>query len=212
MSRGYKIAVADDEPVMREYFQKVLPEMGHQVVAVAGTGKELVEQCARARPDLVIADIRMPDMDGLEAVEQINKTRPVPTVLVTGHDDPTYVNRAQAGPAMAYLVKPITQADLGPAVAMAVTRFEQMQGLRKEATDLRQSLEDRKLIERAKGIVMRRLHLDEPEAYRRLQRMAADNNRKLTDVANEVLNAEQVFQPLEDGGREYRGAREHHGR
>src|SRR5947209_14368537 len=104
MNRAYKIAVADDEPVMQEYFQKVLPVMGHQVVAVAGTGKELVEQCARTRPDLIIADIRMPDMDGLEAVEQINRTRPVPTVLVTGHDDPSYVSRAQSGPALAYLV------------------------------------------------------------------------------------------------------------
>jgi response regulator NasT len=213
MNRAYRIAVADDEQIMRECFERLVPLLGHKVVAAAATGRQLVEECARAQPDLVITDIKMPDMDGIEAVQQMNRERPVPAVLVTGHDSPELVERAIAIPALAYLVKPIKPTDLGPAIVLTMSRFEQLQALRRDAADLKQALEERKVIERAKGIVMHRLRLEESEAHRALQRLAADHNRKLIDVVHEVIKAEQMFQSLEGSGewRGHRQGREHGG-
>jgi response regulator NasT len=113
-------------------------------------------------------------------------------ILVSAHHDPELIRRAEADHIMAYLVKPIKQGDLGPAIALAMRRFEQFEQLRQEAADLRQALEDRKLIERAKGILMRRASLDEPTAFRRLQKTASDKNLKLVDVARMIVTAEEA--------------------
>jgi response regulator NasT len=190
-----RVAVADDERDMREFLQEVLPRLGHQVVAVAETGKQLAERCRETHPDLIITDIKMPDMDGIEAAELANRERPVPVVLVSGHDDPDLVVRAGTDSVMAYLLKPVREGDLKTAIYLAVLRFEHFQKLIKEAASLRQAMEDRKLIERAKGILMKRARIDEPEAFRRLQRLASDKNRKLVEIAQMILLAEEAFQP-----------------
>ena len=156
MSRALRIAVADDEPDVRDYFRRILPRLGHQVVAVAQTGRELVEQCRATRPDLVITDIKMPDMDGIEAAVAIGRDEPVPIILVSAYHHPQLFERAQGEHILAYLVKPAKQADLEAAITIAMQRFEQFQALRREAADLRQALEDRKVIERAKGLLMKR--------------------------------------------------------
>ena len=195
MNQSYRIAVADDEADMREYFATILPRLGHKVVAVAENGRQLVEMCRRERPDLVITDIKMPDMDGIAAASQIYQEQPLPVILVSAYHHAELVERAEADHVMAYLVKPIKQADLGPAIAIATRRFAQFESLRKEATDLRQALEDRKVVERAKGILMNRAGLDEQAAFRRLQKMASDRNRKLVDVAQMILVAEEAMQP-----------------
>ncbi len=114
-----RIAVADDEPDMREYFSKILPRLGHEVVAVAATGTELVEQCRRARPDLIITDIKMPDMDGLDAAAEICRERPVPVILVTGYQDRHHRRRARQPHVRVYLVKPIKRVDLEASIAAA---------------------------------------------------------------------------------------------
>jgi response regulator NasT len=194
MNTSLRIVVADDEADMRDYFRKSLPRLGHQVVGVAQTGRELIEQCRALAPDLVITDIRMPDLDGIDAAVEIYRERPVPVILVSAFHDPELIARAEADHILGYLVKPIKQADLGPAVALAVRRFEQFETLRHEAADLRQALEDRKVIERAKGILMKRAALDEPEAFRRLQRLASDKGRKLVDIAHMILTAEEAIQ------------------
>jgi response regulator NasT len=199
MKRVYRIAVADDERDMREYFQRILPELGYEVAAVAENGRQLVERCRDTHPDLVIADIRMPGTDGLEAAEAINRDRPVPVIVVSGYHDENYLQRAREGPVMAYLVKPVKAPDLEAAINLAMARFEEHQQVRAEGAALRQALEDRKLIERAKGAVMRRLHVAEEEAYRRLQKQASSNNRRLVDVAREVVSAEEVFWAMERG-------------
>jgi len=199
MNPALRIAVADDERDTREYFQTVLPTLGHQVVGVAETGPQLVEQCRAARPDLVVADIRMPGLDGIQAAAEINKERPVPFVLVSGYQDAELLERAAAENVMAYLIKPVKAGDLVSAIRLAMLRFEQYQTARREASDLRRSLEERKVIERAKGAVMRRLGVDEAEAYRRLRQQASDRNQKLADVARTVLGAEEVFQALDKG-------------
>jgi CheY-like chemotaxis protein len=137
MSQALRIAVADDEPDLREYFQKVLSRLGHCVVAVAGTGKELVAQCQATHPDLVITDIKMPDLDGIEAAQAICREEAVPVILVSAHQDAQLLKRAEADHIMGYLVKPVRQADLVPAIAQALHRFEQFQTLRQEAAGLR---------------------------------------------------------------------------
>jgi two-component system, response regulator PdtaR len=190
-----RIAVADDEPDMREYFQKSLARLGHKVVAVTHNGRELVEQCRALHPDLVITDIKMPDMDGIEAAIQVYRERPVPVILVSAYHDATLIERAEADHILGYLVKPIKQADLEPVINLAVRRFEQFQELRKEANDLRQALDDRKVIERAKGVIMKRARLDEQDAFRRLQKLASEKSRKLVEVAQMILVAEEAVQP-----------------
>jgi response regulator NasT len=195
MNANLRIAVADDEPDMRLYFQKILPRLGHQVVSVAATGRELVEQCRAHHPDLVITDIKMPDMDGIEAALQLYQERPLPIILVSAFHTTKLIERAEADHVLGYLVKPIKQADLEPTIALAVRRFEQFEELRREADDLRQALADRKLIERAKGIVMKWAGLDEADAFRRLQRLACDQNRKLVDVARMMIAAEEASKP-----------------
>ncbi len=192
---SYRISVADDEPDMRDYFERMLPRMGHQVVSVAENGRQLVEHCLEVRPDLVITDINMPEMDGISAAEEIFRRRPTPVILVSGYHDRELIERAEANHIQAYLIKPIKRADLEPAIALAVARFAEFQSLRKEAADLRQALEDRKVIERAKGILMRRTGLDEAAAFARLQRSASDNNLKLVDAARSIVIADQAFQP-----------------
>jgi response regulator NasT len=196
-SRKLRIAAADDERDTRQFFEEILPHLGHEVVAVVSSGRELIERCRATHPDLVIADIKMPDMDGIQAAAEINREREVPFVLVSGHQDPELLGRAEADYVMAYLVKPVKPPDLAAALALARTRFMQYQQVRREAADLRQSLEERKLVERAKGIVTRRMGLDEQEAFRRLRKLSSDRNLKLVDLARMVLNAEEVFADLE---------------
>jgi two-component system, response regulator PdtaR len=195
MSRHLRIIVADDEVDMRDYLQTILPAIGHSVVAVAEDGKELVEKCRETRPDLVITDIKMPDMDGIDAATEIYQKEAIPVILVSAYHDPVFVRRAEADHIMAYLVKPIKQADLEPAIGIAMHRFEQFKALRKETVDLKQALEDRKVIEKAKGILMKKAGLGEPDAFRRLQKLASDKNRKLVDIAQTILTAEEAFEP-----------------
>ncbi len=194
-----RIAVADDEPDMRVFFRELLPRLGYEVAAEAATGRDLVEQCSRLRPNLIITDVKMPDMDGVRAAAEVNRAGQVPVILVTGHHDADVL--ADGGDyIMAYLAKPIRPVDLQAAIRLAILRFGRFQALVKEAADLRQALEDRKLIEKAKGAVMKRVGLDEDEAFRRLRRMASDHNRKLADVAQQVATAEDLFRLLEKSG------------
>lgn len=195
MTAGLRIAVADDEPEMRDFFEKVLPRFGHQVVAVAENGKQLVEHCRRTQPDLIITDIKMPDLDGIEASDQICKERPVPVILVSAYHDPALIARAEADHVLAYLVKPIGIADLPPAIAIATRRFRELVALRRDCSDLRQALVDRKIIERAKGLLMKVAGIDEDQAFQRLQQLASEQNRKLVDAAQTILAVEKALAP-----------------
>jgi two-component system, response regulator PdtaR len=195
MNQSLKIAVADDELDMRDYFQQMLPLLGHQVIATAKDGRELVELCAATRPDLVITDIKMPDMDGIEAAARIYKNAPVPVILVSAHNDSEFIRRAEGDYILAYLVKPIKQSDLEPAIGIAMQRFKQFNTCRKESSDLKQALEDRKVIEKAKGVLMKKAGLDENDAFRRLQKLASQKNHKLIEIARIILTAEEALEP-----------------
>jgi AmiR/NasT family two-component response regulator len=133
MNLSLRIAVADDEPDMRDYFQKCLARLGHRVVAVARTGRELIEMCRATLPDLVITDIKMPDLDGIDAAIQIYRECPVPVLLVSAYHDAALIERAKAGHILGYLVKPIKQADLRSAIALALRRFKAFEELQRAA-------------------------------------------------------------------------------
>jgi response regulator NasT len=139
MKSALRIAVADDEPDMRDYFQRMLTRLGHQVVVVASTGRELIELCRASMPDLIITDIRMPEMDGIDAAAAVYREHPVPIILVSAYHDSALIERAEADHVLAYLVKPIKRVDLEPTIALVMRRFEQLQALRKDVADLRES-------------------------------------------------------------------------
>jgi response regulator NasT len=195
MIRSLRIVIADDEADLRDYLQETLSVLGHEVVGIAATGRELVEQAHATQPDLVITDIKMPEIDGIDAAVEIFLHSPIPIILVSAYHDHELISRAGESHVLAYLVKPIGQQDLETAISIVMRRFEQFQDLRREAADLRQAMEDRKLIERAKGILMQRAGLSEDEAYRRLNKTARDGNQKLRAVAQSILTAEDLLRP-----------------
>jgi response regulator NasT len=190
-----RIAVADDEPDMRDYFQKILPRMGHEVVSVSENGSSLIEGCRTTHPDLVITDIKMPGMDGIEAANRIASDHPLPVILVSGYLDPELIQRAEDDHVLAYLIKPITKNDLEAAIAIAMRRFEQFQQLRQESTSLPQAFADRRQIERAKAAIMKSRGVDELEAFRLLQKAADERQLRLVAVAEMVLLAVDLLTP-----------------
>ncbi len=195
MTASLSIAVADDEPRMRDYYCSTLPLLGHRVVVVARDGREMVEACRNTLPDLIITDIKMPDMDGIDAVREVVRGEPIPIILVSAYHDAELLDRAHREHILAYLVKPIKQADLEVAISVAMRRFEEFRELHREAGELRGALEDRKIIERAKGILMKKAGLDEPEAFCRLQKLSRDHNQKMVEVARMILGADEAFRP-----------------
>ncbi len=192
MPESLRIIVADDEPRMRDYLWKSLERMGHVVVAGARTGRELIDQCRRFRPDLIICDVKMPEMDGIDAAAEIYQVSAIPVILVSAFCDDELIRRASRKHILAYLVKPIRETDLGPAISVAMERFREFETLRAEAADLKQALEDRKMIERAKGILMLRSGLSEPEAFSRLQKLASRKSQKMIEIARSVVTAEEA--------------------
>lgn len=193
MSHSLRIAVADDEPLMRRWYQQTLSKLGHDIVVCAANGQELVEMCNSAQFDLVISDIKMPELDGIDAVASIREAGPVPVILVSAYHENGFIQRALEQHVLAYFVKPIKQADLETALALVMRRWQEFDALQKQADNLSQALEDRKLIERAKGVLMKRADLEEGDAFRRLQRISQERNEKLVDVARTILTADQAF-------------------
>ncbi len=170
---------------------------GHVVVGIAGTGRRAVEMTRTLEPELVLLDIAMPGLDGISAAREILAARPVPIVMVTGHTDPTLVEQAAAAGVFTYLLKPVSQRDLHPAIQVARARFAELQTLRQQVQDLTEALEVRKVVEQAKGILMKRLQVSEAEAFRRLQRRASAQQRSLREVAEAVREADRFYRELE---------------
>jgi two-component system, response regulator PdtaR len=193
MTSSLKIALADDEPLVLDTLEKMVTHLGHQVLFRVETGRNLVEQCKKNPPDLVITDIKMPDMDGLDAAAAIYELTPTPIIMVSGYHDREFIDRAQENHVLAYLIKPVAAEHLEPAIALAWRRFEEFKAAKSEAADLRKALADRKIIERAKGLMMKHLSIEEPEAFRRLQKLACSKNQKLVDVANMIVTAAEAL-------------------
>lgn len=193
MTETLRIAIADDDAENRRTLTAMLISLGHEVVFAGATGRELMHHCLEESPDLVLTDIDMPDMDGLDAALVIHERSPAPVILLTGFCTPDLIERAEQNHVLGYLIKPVAQTQLDAAIGVAVRRHQEFEMLRREAADLRQSLADRKMIERAKGLLMKHLGVDEPEAFRRLQRFASTKNKKLIEIAETIVTASEAL-------------------
>jgi two-component system, response regulator PdtaR len=191
-----RIVFADDEPESRGYFVKLLARLGHDAIAVS-SGRQLVEVGRASAPDLVITDVMMPDTTGIEAACELGKHRELPVILVTGLEPAELLGEDVVDHIMAYLIKPVGEEQLKVAIPLALKRFEHYLALRDEAASLKQALEDRKAVERAKGALMRRLGVDEEGAYRRLRGRASSTSRKVVEAAREVLAAEEALRAFD---------------
>jgi AmiR/NasT family two-component response regulator len=189
MEQMYKrrIVVAEDESLIRMDIVETLKDQGFDVVGEAGDGLRAIELARELRPDLMVMDIKMPDMDGLSAAEQIAKLR-IPVVFLTAFNQQELVARASEVGAMAFLVKPFSPEDLFPAIEVAFSRFQQLTQLESEVSDLTERLETRKLVERAKGVLGVRMGLSEPDAFRWIQKAAMDRRIGMVDVARTILD------------------------
>jgi response regulator NasT len=190
-----RILIAEDNDLVSLTLEEQLKGQGYDVVGIARSGAEAVALAARLKPDLIMMDIRMPEMEGTEAAARIRDSYPVPIIMLTAYADKETIRRAEAAGALAYLVKPVNENELPPAINIAMARFKEIQALRAQVTELEDSLEARKVIERAKGILMQRLGLNERDAYERLRQRARDKRAKMKDIAQAIIEAEELLGP-----------------
>jgi two-component system, response regulator PdtaR len=179
--------LAEDEALIRLDLAEMLTEEGYEVVGQAGDGERAVELVEELRPDLVVLDVKMPKVDGITAAARIAELRVAPVVILTAFSQRELVERAREAGAMAYVVKPFGKADLIPAIEIARSRFAEVQQLEAEVADLTDRLETRKLVDRAKGVLQRRLGISEPDAFRWIQKTAMDLRRPMREVAEGVV-------------------------
>lgn len=188
-----KILIAHSKQDTRDVLEEAVRELGHEVVDVLASGKQIIDACLNRRPDLIITGVKMPDMDGIDALIRVAKENPLPGIIVTPDADLDLVERAVEDHVMAYLVEPVTKDDLKPAIHLVVLRYQQFQQLHEQIENLTDALDARKVIEKAKGILMKRTELDESEAFQRLQKLASSERKKLVDVAQAILTSDKVF-------------------
>lgn len=186
-----RILVAEDEALIRMDLVEMLQEAGYTVVAQAANGEEAIALATEHRPDLAILDVKMPILDGISAAEKIISI--VPVLMLTAFSQRELVERARDAGVMAYVVKPFTIGDLVPAIEIAISRHTQMRSLAEEVADLHERLETRKIIDRAKGILMKALNLSEPEAFSWIQRAAMDRRLTMKEVAHAVISPEAAL-------------------
>ena len=190
-STPVRILVAEDEALIRMDLVEMLQEAGYTVVAQATNGEEAIALATEHRPDLAILDVKMPILDGISAAEKIISIAPV--LMLTAFSQRELVERARDAGVMAFVVKPFTIGDLVPAIEIAISRHTQMRSLAEEVADLHERLETRKIIDRAKGILMKALNLSEPEAFSWIQRAAMDRRLTMKEVANAVISPEAAL-------------------
>lgn len=191
--KSMRVLIAEDDCAVASGLRQQVESLGHVALGIARTGAQAVKLSRELRPDAVIMDIKMPELDGLEATAAVLERSPTAVIILSGHLERELTERATEAGAMAYLVKPVEAAELEAALQVARRRFEETQELRDQVLSLREALRVRKIVERAKGIIMQRLGIGEAEAYRRLQKRARDQNRKLGDVAQSIVEAEQMI-------------------
>lgn len=184
-----RVLVAEDEALIRLDLVEMLREEGYEVVGEAGDGEEAISLATTLRPDLVILDVKMPKLDGIEAASRITGERVAPVVILTAFSQRELVERAREAGTMAYLVKPFAKRDLVPAIELAISRFAELQALEAEVAGLNDRLEARKLIDRAKGLLMTGQGLSEPDAFRWIQRTAMDKRTSMKAVAEVVIES-----------------------
>lgn len=182
-----RILIADDEAMIRLGLRAMLEDAGHSVVGAVTDGKAALALATSTKPDLIILDIKMPGMDGLEAARQIMAQRPTPIVMLTAYSQRELIEQAKAAAVFAYLVKPLKEELLAPTLELAVSRFREWKALQREARDLQESLEARDIVERAKRTLMEHAHLTERQAYLKIQRTSRTRRVTMRTVAEKIL-------------------------
>lgn len=195
-----KILIAEDEPLVARELSRLVRSLGHLVVGTVETGRRAVEEARVLAPELLLLDIALPGLDGIGVAREILAFRPMPIIMVTAHGDPDLVERAAAAGVMSYLLKPLSDSALRAGIQVACARFAELQALSEQVRGLTEALAVRKVVEQAKGILMKRLQLSESEAFRRLQRRATAERRSLQEVAQAVREADRFFGELETEG------------
>jgi response regulator NasT len=182
-----RIIVADDESIIRMDLKEMLTALGYLVVGEVGDGRSAVNLAREVRPDLVIMDVKMPDMDGIEAASILTTEKIAPVLLLTAFGQRELVERAKEAGVVGYLVKPFRESDLTPAIEVALARFSEFQTLEAEVTDMKDALETRKIVDRAKGLLMSRDSLSEQEAFRRIQKMSMNTRKPMREIADAII-------------------------
>lgn len=187
-----RVIIADDESLIRMDLREMLTNLGYLVVGEAGDGRSAVNLAREVRPDIVIMDVKMPDMDGIEAARLLTEERIAPVLLLSAYSQQELVQRARQAGVAGYLVKPFRESDLTPAIEVVLARFSEFRALEREVASLGDALETRKLVDRAKGILMDTQGLSENDAFRRIQKMSMNNRKSMRSVAEAIILAHQV--------------------
>lgn len=187
-----RVLIADDETVQRMDLKDMLTAQGYQVVGEAGDGASAVMQARQFRPDVIILDIRMPEMDGITAARTIAEEEIAPVVLLSAFGDLPLVEQAKEAGVASYLVKPLRESEVTPALNVAIARSQQMRSLKKQVDTLSDQLATRTMVERAKGILMQKLGISEPDAYRKIQKASMNSRKSMRDMAEAIILANDM--------------------
>ena len=184
-----RVIIADDESLVRMDLREALAELGYLVVGEVSDGQSAVNMARELAPDVVVMDIKMPGMDGIEAAQVLTEERVAPVVLLTAYSQKDLIDRAKEAGVVGYLVKPFRETDLTPAIELALARFAEFRALEDEVGNLTEALETRKKVERAKGILMEKQGINEQEAFRKIQKMSMNTRKPMKEVAEAIILA-----------------------
>lgn len=187
-----RLILADDESVIRADLREMLTHLGYLVVGEVGDGKSAVNLARELKPDVVIMDIKMPDMDGIEAAAILTQEKIAPVLLLTAYSQRDLVGRAKEAGVVGYLVKPFREQEIAPQIEIALARFQEFRELEKQVGNLQETLETRKLVDRAKGILMDTQGLNEQEAFRKIQKMSMNNRKPMKEIAEAIVLAHEA--------------------
>ena len=196
MNGTTRLLIAEDEVISRMDLREMLENLGYTVVGEAGDGVAAVNLARALKPDLVLMDIKMPDLDGIAAAQALAQDHLVPVLLLTAYSDREFVDRAVDAGVMGYLVKPFAEAQLKPAIEVALERWREVRQIRSDLSQTQEQLETRKLVERAKGVLMDTQNLKEAEAFRRIQRLSMNSRKSMREVAEAILLAHEAGRSL----------------
>ncbi len=188
-----RVLIAEDNELVALTLEEQLSNLGYTVIGVAHSGAEAVRLCVKLSPDIVIMDMQMPEMGGDVAAQQIAKQHPTPVIMITAYSDSDHIRKAESSGALAYLIKPVNPEELPPTIDVAIARFHEMKRLREQVDELQETIDSRKVIERAKGILMQRRGISGEEAYELMRQWARERQRKIKDIAQAIVEAESLL-------------------
>jgi response regulator NasT len=189
----HRVLIAEDNSKTRLFLKNQLELLGYNVVGTANNGQEAIDMVEELNPTLLIMDVKMPIKDGIQAAKEISAKRTIPIILITGLSSDEMANKAIEAGVFSYLVKPVTKKQLEPAIKLALARYQEFSSLKVEVSDLKDAIETRKLVEKAKGILMKRCNLSEDDAFKLLQSHSQKENKKMLDIAESIISASKLL-------------------